>query len=203
MSNIPGDFALITQDSLTFNNPVSQASLTALGAAINGLLSLLFPVGSIIPSMLSSVQFQAQMGSPSPVTFQLCDGSSVAGSLYATVTGNTNVPDFRGSFLRGQDQGRGLNPDGNLALGTYQGDTFVSHNHNFSDPGHSHGFNQGIGLRQNNYVLNASVLSAFDTTYGGPALTINTATTGISIVAQGGNETRAKNYTINFFMRIN
>lgn len=204
MTNIPGAFNPIQAESLQFNNPVSQSSQIALGADINGLLSILLPVGSIIPTMLTEAQFQAQQGNPSPANFILSDGRAVSGSGFEAVTGSTNVPDLRGTFLRGKNNGVSPsygNPDGELPLGFYQVDQFSSHNHGFSDPGHIHAFNQAIGLRVNNYAVGAP-LSAYDL-LGSNALAVSTATTGINIVAQGGNETRPRNVTINYMIRIN
>lgn len=205
MTAIASAFNPIQEESLQFNNPESQASQTAMGAAINGLLGILLPVGSVVPTLLSPAQFQAQQGNPTaPFNFILADGSAVPGSLYASVSGNANVPDLRGVFLRGRNYSRSGstgNPDGDFAPGTYQADQFASHNHGFNDPGHSHTFNQAVGLRINNYQA-GSPLSAYDQV-GSNALTINTATTGINISSQGGNETRAKNVTVNFMIRIN
>lgn len=199
MTQLASDFTPIQQESIQFNNPVSQSAATALGAAINGLLSILTPVGTIVPTMLTESQFQTQLGNTNWV---LCNGQSCAGSAYATLTSNTTVPDARGLFLRGQSGSSGNNPDGNLPLGTYQADQFGSHNHNFNDPGHTHAFNQNIGLRLNNYFPQTT-LSAYDTTFTGTALSLNNNTTGVTILSNGGNETRAKNITVNYMIRIN
>ena len=62
----------------------------------------------------------------------LADGRSVTGSAYATITGTTAIPDMRGLFLRGKNNGRtdgNKNPDGDLGLGAIQGDQIVSHVH--------------------------------------------------------------------------
>ncbi len=65
-------------------------------------------VGSIQQSLLSEAQFQAVMGTTNWV---LADGQGVSGSTYQTLTGNANVPDFRGCFVRmagGDASGVGL-----------------------------------------------------------------------------------------------
>ena len=54
-------------------------------------------VGSIQQSLLSEAQFQAVMGSTNWV---LANGQGVSGSQYNAITGFTNVPDFRGCFIR-------------------------------------------------------------------------------------------------------
>lgn len=59
--------------------------------------------------------------------------------LFSTGDGATNfrLPDFRGAFLRGLDEGRGL--DISRALGFYQDHANVVHDHPLLDPGHAHG----------------------------------------------------------------
>ena len=54
-------------------------------------------VGSIQQSLLSEAQFQAVMGTTNWV---LANGQGVSGSQYNNITGNSNVPDFRGCFIR-------------------------------------------------------------------------------------------------------
>lgn len=81
----------------------------------------ILPVGTIIHSMLTTAQFQTQYGT----NWVLADGSSCTGTKYASVTGATTVPDMRGKFLRGKNNGASgasYNPDGDLVLGTYTAD---------------------------------------------------------------------------------
>lgn len=207
MSLVPTSFNYVVQESIQFNNPVSESSLAAIGAAANGLLSILLPVGSIVHSMLTEAQFVAQIGAPS-TTWVLADGRSVAGSTYNTVTGLSTVPDLRSVILRGKDNGRGLNPNGNLALGTYTTDQFASHNHSYSDPGHSHdttfaGGGSAPFLRDSPAPYAAgSALSGVDSS--GRLRIVTTANaTGITFVANGGAETAPKTVTVNVFIRIN
>ena len=78
------------------------------------------PTGSII----------AYYGETSPPGWLLCDGSAVpAGSEYDALRAmvGTNLPDLRGTFLRGLDLGRGLDP--NRMLGSYQADENKVHSH--------------------------------------------------------------------------
>lgn len=208
MSIIPGAFNYIQQESLQFNNPVSESSLNAMGASINGILSVLLPVGSILDSMLTEIQFQAQLGNPNPATWIIADGRGVSGSSYQTATGSSSVPDLRGIFSRSKNNGRSGssgNPDGDLALGTYTADKFASHNHALTDPGHNHSPSTG----GNQFVTwqNASdgAVAAFQ--FGGifAPLTNLTSTsgTGITLADTGGNETAPRNVTVNRFIRIN
>jgi microcystin-dependent protein len=89
-------------------------------------------------------------GTTPPAGWLLCDGASVSRTTYAnlfaaigTTYGGTgtvfNLPDLRGVFLRGLDNGRGVDPG--RTLGTQQADAFKAHNHTINaDDG---GFNAG------------------------------------------------------------
>jgi hypothetical protein len=81
-----------------------------------------------------------------PTGWLKCDGSSRLRSAYPLLFAaiNTlygqgsssnsttfNLPDFRGAFLRGKDDGRGLDPNRNF--GSYQEDEFKSHTHKITD----------------------------------------------------------------------
>ena len=140
------------------------------------------PVGTIIASMLEELQFQAQddIGKD----WVLARGQSVSGSAYASITGKANLPDLRGVFLRGsnadlsdsEQQKRG-NPDPKK-LGDFQSDDFGSHTHSDLAPGGRDGNRSGQQ----------------DAWYGGG---------GSSTGAAGGKETRPRNVTVNYFIKIN
>lgn len=92
-----------------------------------------FAVGSIQQSLLSQAQFQAVMGTTKWV---LANGQGASGSQYSIITGNDNVPDFRGCFIRmvggeadpltiKQDSGVNIN-NTNINISTEVGGTDVS-----------------------------------------------------------------------------
>lgn len=63
------------------------------------------PVGTVI----------AYMGNTAPDGYLACDGSMFSATQYPqlrALLGTTIVPDLRGEFLRGVDNGRGMDPDG-------------------------------------------------------------------------------------------
>lgn len=138
----------------------------------------LLPIGSVIHSMLTEAQFQAEAG----LGWVLADGRNVSTSRYKDITGNTTIPDMRGAFLRAKNNGSTRNPDGDLALGAYTADKLASHSHTFTIGGSSSASNGGYGR--------AITDSAFSS---------NSANTG----ASGGNETAPKSITVNIFIRIN
>lgn len=150
-------------------------------------------IGEFKDSMLTEVQFQNLHG----VGWILADGRSVTGSKYHSITSNTNVPDARGIARRGKNNGRvdgNQNPDGDVALGTFQADAFGSHTH--IQDAHSH----------TQTVANAGGLSGA-LNQGTTAVPVTAATGTGSTTAtnqsSGGNETRAKNISVNVFIRIN
>lgn len=110
-------------DNNSIDDVVNHMVKTINGTTTKSLISSVsqsftdtFPVGTIMHSMLTEVQFQSQMNT----NWVLMDGRSVAGSVYSSLTGSATIPDATGRFLRGKGAN---NPDGNLALGTYQSDT--------------------------------------------------------------------------------
>lgn len=73
-----------------------------------------------------------------------CDGSAVSrttcaalfsaiGTIYGAGNGSTtfNLPNLRGEFIRGLDNGRNVDPG--RGIGTFQSDAFQAHQHGYSD----------------------------------------------------------------------
>lgn len=170
-------------------------------------------IGSFEQSMLTEVQYQALYGSGWIIT----DGRSVTGSKYHILTGNTNVPDFRGLVIRGKNNGRSdgnQNPDGELALGQFQDHLFTQHDHgggshshngntsgeitnghriNYGEPFGINGYQGGASYPDSNVSNSLNHTHSFTT--NGPNSTV--------LILQGGNETRMRNVTMNSFIRIN
>lgn len=108
--------------------------------------SEVMPAGAII----------AYGANSAPSGYLICDGSSVSRTTYATLfavigtafgtntTTSFNVPDLRGMFLRGTDNGAGTDDDaatrtalatgGNTGdtVGSYQDDAFENHDHDWA-----------------------------------------------------------------------
>lgn len=151
-------------------------------------------VGEVKTSMMTEAQFQALAGTE----WVLMDGRSVAGSAYAALIGSSNIPDARGRVLRMKDHSAGVNGGGELALGDNQGDATMVHMNADNGAGwggapqHSNGsfkVNHGGAVYtladSGTYFAHRDAANAFSTTYG------------------SANETRMKNTTINFFVKIN
>lgn len=116
------------------------------------------------------------------------------GTTYGAGNGSTtfNVPDLRGEFLRGLDDGRGA--DSGRAMGTWQDSQNRSHSHGVSDPGHSHSSGLTMMDDDNGGGVYGAVEgdNAFTTWWVGTT----GSGTGIWINADGGNETRPRNVAL-------
>jgi hypothetical protein len=178
--DVTPDTKRIQIEEIQYKSGVSEATLFKMGAAINYLLNAFFPVGTIIKTMLTEAQYIAEIGVATG-SWMLCNGQTCAGSRYETLTGNTNTPDFRGRYLRMKDNGAGVNPDGELALGAFQDDAFESHTHNHVHNREDPPFNADHHRWQK-----------------GPGDATLTTTTDPT----GGNETRPKTGTVNFMIRV-
>jgi len=147
------------------------------------------PIGPIGPSLIGMIV--AWGGSTAPSGWLECNGQSTAPyPLLGAIVGSV-VPDLRGEFIRGWDHGRGV--DAGRAIRSFQADELKSHNHTVNDPGHKHGIPTNStgdgsgdqspeGLTNNNRWTNA-------------------ATTGITINAAGGVETRPRNISLMYIIK--
>lgn len=184
MADIAPSEAKITLEATRQRAPVSESLLQAIGGSINFLLAFVLPVGSKIDTMLTEAQFQAEVGNSDWV---LMDGRNVAGTRYATLTGFTQLPDHRGTVTRMKNNGRSSasgNADGDVALGTYQGDQIVTHSHPIT--GNITGSNGTNDVEDGTDKKNSD-----------PGLA------SLTIGNTGGNETRMRNTTMNMMIRIN
>ena len=173
------------------------------------------PVGSVFCMAVATV----------PSGYLECDGTAVSRTTYAalfavigTQYGNPNstqfrVPDLRGEFVRGYDNGRGV--DSGRSINDPQGSQYGQHNHNVSasssssvsDPGHSHSMSVGFF----NSVNSGGALSFKD---AGTSNRINSNTTGISVSTstsisqsnRGGtdnsSETRPRNIAMMYIIKF-
>jgi hypothetical protein len=121
-----------------------------------------------------------------------CDGRSIAGSRLAVQTGMTHAPDLRGKFVRGLNQFYGIgepllnrtqaNPQNKL-VGEYQEDRIGRHAHTIAT--NDDGTGGGGSYKVTGYSKQ-----------NGP-----TVSTGENDNDQG--ETRPKNISVYFYLRIN
>ncbi len=112
------------------------------------------------------------------------DFSALYGVVGSTFGGPGRLPDLRGEFIRGFDDGKGI--DSGRGFGTSQGDDFKSHNHDFQSPvgdansSDSQGWTPPSGAR-----------TGFRTSDNA-----TTTETFAAIDARGGSETRPRNVAL-------
>ncbi|MCA6222915.1 phage tail protein, partial [Photorhabdus antumapuensis] len=150
------------RDSYGFEKDWSElATIEQISAANN------IPVGAPIPWPLPNV----------PAGYLACNGQSFNKSLYpklAAAYPSGVLPDLRGEFIRGWDDGRGV--DHGRGILSWQADEFKSHSHTLNgDDAGSWGSHVGRG--------------------NGNARSID------STNKTGGNETRPRNIAFNYIVR--
>lgn len=143
-----------------------------------------------------------------PVGWIECRGQAISRTTYADLfsaigttfgagDGSTsfNLPNLRGEFIRGWDNGRGV--DTGRAFGSAQSGAIESHTHSVTDPGHSHsGAAQypGSGPEQNQ-AGSPEDRTSFNIESG-------ISTTGITIGSTGGAETRPRNIALMYCIKV-
>ena len=197
MSDLSANPTKIQVEATSYRAAVSESLMQTMGGSINYCLANLLPVASIIPSMLDEATFQLQTSA----NWILCDGRSVAGSQYEALTGNSTVPDARGIFLRGKNNGRvdgKENPSGDVALGTYQADDNKPHSHGGVTNSNTHAHTYEM---YNNFGSGGGAKGSDGTggSQGQGTTNDNTHSHGIN---SDGVEGRPKNITVNYFVRI-
>lgn len=129
-----------------------------------------------------------------PAGWLKCNGAAISRTLYAALfneigttygigDGNStfNLPDMRGEFLRGLDDGRGV--DSGRTLGSAQTDDFKSHTHTISNIGYGPFTDGQFDARS-------------QVAYGGE-MNLGTPTSN----ASGGTETRPRNRAMHFIIK--
>jgi len=163
-----------------------------------------------------------------PSGYLECDGTAVSRTTYAalfavigTQYGNPNstqfrVPDLRGEFVRGFDNGR--NADTGRSIGSSQGSQNASHNHSASATStagaHSHSLNyqrkhvEDTGTaaitdirREGGDGDGGSQTFTNDTTSGFMNNATVSVSTSVSIGNQGGNESRPRNVAMMYVIK--
>lgn len=121
-----------------------------------------------------------------PAGWLKCNGAAFTSEMYpklAKAYPANKLPDLRGEFIRGWDDGRGI--DSGRTLLSLQGDMFKSHSHHFREIWGANGPDATGGP----YVVGADTNGSI----------INLVT--IETSAPGGSETRPRNIAFNYIVR--
>ena len=198
MSSVPYSFYSVSAETASIASLAVSASVAQIALNVAGVVPGAVPVGTVLPFA----------GKTLPSNFLECSGEAVSrttfsalfaviGTMYGTGDNTTtfNLPDYRGKFLRGVDEGAGNDPDSasrtggdaTTKIGSIQGDTVGSHNH-----GAGLYYDQGYSGAHNNYGMGVDTTSV-----PGAGGMFNTTTTGTGI----GKETRPKNVYVMYIIR--
>ncbi len=191
-----GDFELSPRTELSYA-PYAVASYDVVCSGA---------VGDVKYSILNPTLF-AQVNGDCWVPL---NGGDMTDSKLSNITGESNVPDISGLFIRSQEFSGGANNDPNRTstspIATFQDQSYQSHNHGVNDPGHSHSINDIV---LNTTCCNFGILvigdqprTVFQNQYDSENRTINASSTSISVNNSGGNETRPKNLNVWMYIRI-
>lgn len=150
-----------------------SAFLNNLGLGVGSAL----PVGVPVPWPLAAA----------PVGWLKCNGAAFTAAQYpklAIAYPGLKLPDLRGEFIRGWDDGRGV--DSGRGIMTSQADAFKSHTHNAPTAGSSQ---PGSGAYEVPGSVSNNNYSDYDYNRSAPT------------DATGGTETRPRNVAFNFIVR--
>jgi microcystin-dependent protein len=211
---LTGNLTLVgapTTNNMASTKKYVDDQIAALPAAAAGV-----PSGSIIWTASPTAPtgyLKANGAAVSRTTY--ADLFTAIGTLYGAGDGSTtfNLPDMRGEFARGWDDGRGV--DSGRAFASSQAEMLGPHTHPVTDPGHSHSGSTGEDGGHSHTVvvsgaiqgstasqINASIAadntwSNFSTSsVGNHTHSISSGTTGVSVGSNTGTENRPRNVAL-------
>lgn len=187
----------------------SIMTMSAAGVVSTTAINQLVPPGVIIP----------YGGTSAPSGYLICDGAAVSRSTYAALfaaigtaygygdnSTTFNVPDTRGFFLRGVDNGAGRDPDASSRTqsatggntgdnpGSFQSEATARNGLALSDPGHSHTITRSIDVNTGANGVNSGAANFSGT------VTTAAVSTGVTL-GPGDAETRPFNLYVNYIIK--
>ena len=166
--------------TITAGTGVSFANISQSGFTINSS-------GGGSEDPVGTVVIWSGSAASIPSEYQLCDGSAAQTTELQAITG-ANVPDLRDRFVVGASNSTGDNTYPGLSPNATPGGsadaTLVSHSHDIDDPGHSHDITAAR-------TVGATESGGGDTESANQNFSTDSATTGITIDAEGSSATNA------------
>lgn len=156
---------------------------------------------SVYPTLIAI--YCGNTDNPTALHGYRCTNPASPSSTRSTSGGYIVLPDFRGEFIRGLDDGRGVDTSrsawqaqAELVAAHTHGVTDPGHNHTINDPTHSHSYVAGSNAAGTG-TAGAAVQSAnafFMNTQGAATgISINNRVTSITVNANVGAENRPRN----------
>ena len=173
-------------------------------------------VSALESAFVGTVSAYAGASDNLPGGWLLCDGSEVSrdeyprlfaaiGTAHGDGATTFNLPDYRGMFLRGVDNGAGNDPDGeDRTIGSIQDSAIETHGHEIDDPGHRH---DNIMTWWVDAAAGARVTGGHNYTRSSPTrnFPVEPSVTGITVTAPTGanvsTETRPVNSAVNYIIK--
>lgn len=215
-NTFPNANGAITPTPAQFNALASLGNNFALASNSSGIVVASTLTKQRLEEVASYVGMVASFaGNTAPSGWLACDGSAVSRTTYADLfayigetygagDGSTtfNLPDLRGEFVRGWDNGRGV--DASRAFGSRQLDQNRSHTHTGTTDaagGHNHSV-AGYSVAQ---YFGGGGAYAVSPTYA-DTVSVNTSTAAdhthtFTTDADGGAETRPRNVALLFCIK--
>jgi hypothetical protein len=170
----------------------------------------LLMVGDIKESVLTEAQFKSLLSPAEQLKWAIADGRDVTGSAYAALTGQSKIPDLRGTFLRMAGRNNTHAGWDGGTLNGYQDDNTARPKNAFSGfTSNNGGHHHDTAIQRTNAVsgnINSTNLAGGD---GGNAhidhwtRDAGTHNHSVTITAGGDTETRPKSFSVNYFIKIN
>lgn len=169
----------------------------------NNLAKSIMPIGMVFPFAANS----------EPSGFLECDGSAISRTTYSAlfaIIGTTwgagdgsttfNIPDLRGEFIRGWDNGKGT--DSGRSFASSQDDALQGHHHNLRFRG---GSNSSTNLTASNYIARSANIYAVGHPTGDTNNTVSitdSITDGSNGAPRTASETRPRNHALMYCIKF-
>lgn len=177
------------------------------------------PVGTIIPSYLTWTEFQnatknnsqnpnGNIWSAKHSKWAPADGREIYGSVFYSLTNKSNIPDLRGMFLRGLNQFdkeystikiEDRKDSDERDRGDFQSDAIKSHNHDIQQQNFGGTITTPVAVSQNTSGADGDLDGSSKVT----GYDKHTVPLVITPNKDGSKETRPKNISIYYYIRIN
>lgn len=144
-SMVPTDFALQSGVRVTIFSGASPntgaATLNVAGTGVKNILKIVpggataltgNEINGVIDAIYDGTEYLLLNEPPFPAGAIVAFNASSCPAGWIASNGSNGTVDARGVVLRGQDNGRGINPAGTVAIGTFQAHALQQHEHSVS-----------------------------------------------------------------------
>ncbi|MEX0934423.1 MAG: tail fiber protein [Candidatus Saccharimonadales bacterium] len=209
-ADIPSNASAIEYDDLGNSSVVGENVSEALQSVDSEIES----IQAFIHSLVGQVSAFARATPPNG--WLECDGSAISrteypnlfnaiGTIYGSGDGITtfNLPDLRGEFIRGWDNGKGVDSGRNMGSGQLDANKTHSHQASTNTTGsHSHSNRLGTGTYSGNTPTWARQLDHFGLVWmTGQIGASGDHSHSVTVEGEGDNESRPRNVALLFCIR--